>query len=174
MGSWLNKLFKVDKRHLARIKKDAEQVMAYEEEMSKLTDAELQEKTVIFKERLAGGETLDDIKFEAFAVAREAAKRVNGEFPYEVQIEGALVLNEGDVAEMKTGEGKTLTATMAVYLNALEGKGVHIITVNEYLAKRDAEWMGRIYKFLGLTVGVNLRELTPSEKKAAYNCDLTY
>ena len=174
MGNWLNKLFRIDKKYYERIKKDADKVIEYEEEMSKLSDSELQNKTNEFRERLGAGETLEDIKHEAFAVAREAAKRVNNEFPYRVQIIGALVLNEGNVAEMRTGEGKTLTATMAVYLNALEGKGVHIITVNEYLAKRDAEWMGRIYRFLGLTVGVNARELTPSEKKAAYNCDLTY
>ena len=174
MGNWLNKLFKVDKRHLARIDKDAEQVLALEETISKLSDEELQNKTVEFRNRLENGETLENIKFEAYAVSREAARRVIGEFPYKVQIMGALVLNEGDVAEMRTGEGKTLTATMAVYLNALQGKGVHIITVNEYLAKRDAEWMGKIYRFMGLTVGVNLRELTPSEKKAVFACDITY
>ena len=174
MGNWLNKLFRIDKRHLARIEKDSLEVLKYEEEMAKLTDEELQAKTPYFKKILSEGKTLEDIKFEAYAVAREAAKRVIGEFPYKVQIMGALVLNEGDVAEMRTGEGKTLTATMAVYLNALEGKGTHIITVNEYLAKRDAEWMGKIYRFLGLTVGVNARELTPSQKKEAYKCDVTY
>ena len=174
MGHWLNKLFKIDKKHLARIDKDSEGVLALEEEISKLSDEELQGKTPYFKKLLEEGKTLEDIKYEAYAVAREAAKRVIGEFPYKVQVMGALVLNEGDVAEMRTGEGKTLTATMAVYLNALSGKGVHIITVNEYLAKRDAEWMGKIYRFLGLTVGVNARELTPSEKKAAYACDVTY
>lgn len=174
MGNWLNKLFRIDKKHLARIDKEADKVLAYEEEIAKLSDRELQDKTEYFRNLLKEGKTLEDIKYEAYAVAREAAKRVNNEFPYKVQVMGALVLNEGDVAEMKTGEGKTLTATMAVYLNALEGKGVHIITVNEYLAKRDAEWMGRIYRFLGLTVGINARELTPSEKKAAYLCDVTY
>jgi len=174
MGSWLNKLFKIDKRHLARIDKEADGVLSYEEEIKKLSDSELQAKTEYFRNLLKEGKTLNDIKFEAYAVAREAAKRVIGEFPYKVQVMGALVLNEGDVAEMRTGEGKTLTATMAVYLNALEGKGVHIITVNEYLAKRDAEWMGKIYRFLGLTVGVNMRELTPSEKREAYKCDVTY
>ncbi len=174
MGSWLNKLFRVDKRHIARIEKDSLGVLAYEEEMAKLSDEELQNKTPYFRKLLEEGKTIEDIKYEAYAVAREAAKRVIGEFPYKVQVMGALVLNEGDVAEMKTGEGKTLTATMAVYLNALEGKGVHIITVNEYLAKRDAEWMGKIYRFLGLTVGVNLRELTPSEKREVYKCDVTY
>jgi preprotein translocase subunit SecA len=123
---------------------------------------------------LASGKTIEDIKFEAFAVAREAAKRTLGQFPFPVQVMGAIVLNQGDVAEMKTGEGKTLTATMTVYLNALRGQGVHVVTVNEYLAKRDAEWMGQIYRFLGLTVGVNLREKTPSEKQEAYRCDITY
>jgi len=174
MGNWLNKLFRIDKRHLSRIDKDADSVLALEEEVAKLSDSELQEKTPYFKKLLEEGKTLEDIKFEAYAVAREAAKRVIGEFPYKVQVMGALVLNEGDVAEMRTGEGKTLTATMAVYLNALSGKGVHIITVNEYLARRDAEWMGKIYRFLGLTVGVNARELTPSEKREAYKCDVTY
>ena len=174
MGNWLNKLFRIDKRHLARIDNDADRVLLWEEEIAKLSDEELQNKTNEFRKRLESGETLNDIKFEAYAVCREAGKRVIGEFPYKVQIMGALVLNEGDVAEMRTGEGKTLTATMAVYLNALSGEGVHIITVNEYLAKRDAEWMGKIYRFLGLTVGVNLRELTPSEKKEAYKCDITY
>ena len=176
MGNWLNKLFRIDKKHLARIDKDAEGVLSLEEEISKLSDNELQEKTPYFRKLLEEGKTLEDIKYEAYAVAREAAKRVIGEFPYKVQVMGALVLNEGDVAEMRTGEGKTLTATMAVYLNALSGKGVHIITVNEYLAKRDAEWMGKIYRFLGLTVGVNLRELTPSEKKRSLRlrCYLYY
>ena len=175
MGKFLNKLFRIDKRHLARIEKDADGVLLLEEEISKLSDDELQAKTEYFRNILSQeGRTLEDIKFEAYAVAREAAKRVIGEFPYKVQVMGALVLNEGDVAEMKTGEGKTLTATMAVYLNALQGKGVHIITVNEYLAKRDAEWMGKIYRFLGLTVGVNTRDLTPSQKKEAYSCDITY
>ncbi|MBQ5555923.1 MAG: preprotein translocase subunit SecA, partial [Erysipelotrichaceae bacterium] len=125
-------------------------------------------------ERLANGETLDDIQTEAFAVAREAAKRVIGEFPFFCQLEGAYVLHRGDIAEMKTGEGKTLTSVMAVYLNALEGKGVHVVTVNEYLAQRDSEWMGQIHRFLGLTVGLNLRALTPAQKRAAYECDITY
>ncbi|MBQ1346924.1 MAG: preprotein translocase subunit SecA, partial [Erysipelotrichaceae bacterium] len=124
--------------------------------------------------RLANGETLDDIQAEAFAVAREAAKRVIGEFPFFCQLEGAYVLHRGDIAEMKTGEGKTLTSVMAVYLNALEGKGVHVVTVNEYLAQRDSEWMGQIHRFLGLTVGLNLRALTPAQKRAAYECDITY
>lgn len=172
--NFIEKLFRFDQRALKKIKKESEKVMAYEGEMAALSDDELKAKTPYFKDRLAKGETLEDIKYEAFAVAREAAKRVLNQFPFQVQIEGALVLNQGDVAEMRTGEGKTLTATMAVYLNALEGKGVHVVTVNEYLASRDAEWMGQIYRWLGLTVGINLRELTTSEKRAAYNCDITY
>ena len=163
-----------DKRALKKYEKEAKKVLAYEETMAALSDDELREKTTYFKEQLANGKTLDDIKFEAFAVAREAAKRTLGEFPYKVQIIGSLVLHDGDVAEMKTGEGKTLTATMAVYLNALAGKGVEVVTVNEYLSQRDADWMGQIYRFLGLTVGVNLREKTTKEKREAYLCDITY
>ncbi|MBO7573709.1 MAG: preprotein translocase subunit SecA [Bacilli bacterium] len=154
--------------------KEADKVIAYESQMAALSNEELQAKTPYFKELLAQGKTLDDIKYEAFAVAREAAKRCIGEFPYKVQIIGSLVLHAGDVAEMKTGEGKTLTCTMAVYLNALAGKGLHVITVNEYLSGRDAEWMGQIYRFLGLTVGVNSRTKTTSEKRDAYLCDITY
>ena len=154
--------------------KIAGKVLALEEKMKSLSDDELRAKTPYFKERLAKGETLEDIKVEAFAVAREAARRTLNEFPYRVQVIGSLVLHSGDVAEMKTGEGKTLTATMAVYLNALAGKGVHVVTVNEYLSERDANWMGQIYRFLGLTVGVNLRSKTTSEKREAYLCDITY
>ena len=154
--------------------KEADKVIAYESQMAALSNEELQAKTPYFRELLNQGKTLDDIKYEAFAVAREAAKRCIGEFPYKVQIIGSLVLHAGDVAEMKTGEGKTLTCTMAVYLNALAGKGLHVITVNEYLSGRDAEWMGQIYRFLGLTVGVNARAKTTSEKKEAYLCDITY
>ena len=135
MGAFLNKLFKVDAKRLKKIELEAEEVLKLEEEISKLTDEELIAKTEYFRNRLNNGETLNDIKYEAYAVAREADKRVLGEFPYKVQVMGALVLHNGDVAEMRTGEGKTLTATMAVYLNALEGKGVHVVTVNEYLAK---------------------------------------
>ena len=163
-----------DRRMLKKYMKEADKVMAYESKMAALSDDELRAKTPYFKDLLAKGASLDDIKYEAFAVAREAAKRCIGEFPYKVQIIGSLVLHAGDVAEMKTGEGKTLTCTMAVYLNALAGKGLHVITVNEYLSGRDAEWMGQIYKFLGLTVGVNARAKTTSEKKEAYLCDITY
>ena len=163
-----------DKRMLKKYSKEADKVMAFEEQMKAMSDDELRAKTQFFKDQLANGKTLDDIKIEAFAVAREAARRTIGEFPYKVQIIGSLVLHEGDVAEMKTGEGKTLTATMAVYLNALAGKGVHVVTVNEYLSQRDADWMGQIYRFLGLTVGVNLRAKTTSEKREAHACDITY
>ena len=163
-----------DKRAIKKYLKEADKVIAYESKMAALTDEELQAKTPYFRELLAQGKTLDDIKYEAFAVAREAAKRCIGEFPYKVQIVGSLVLHNGDVAEMKTGEGKTLTCTMAVYLNALAGKGLHVITVNEYLSGRDAEWMGQIYRFLGLTVGVNARTKSTREKKEAYLCDITY
>lgn len=171
---FLDKLFRFDQRALKKIEKQSLKVLAYEEEMASKTDDELRAKTAEFKERLNAGATLEDIKFEAFAVAREAAKRVLNQFPFKVQVMGTIVLNQGDVAEMRTGEGKTLTATMAVYLNALTGKGVHVVTVNEYLAQRDAEWMGQIYRFLGLTVGVNLREKTVTEKQEAYRCDITY
>ena len=163
-----------DRRALKKYSKQADKVVAYEKKMAAMSDEELRAKTQEFKDALAHGKTLEDIKFEAFAVAREAAKRTIGEFPYKVQIIGSLVMNDGDVAEMKTGEGKTLTCTMAVYLNALTGKGVEVVTVNEYLSQRDADWMGQIYRFLGLTVGVNLRSKTTSEKREAYLCDITY
>ena len=163
-----------DKKILKDIEKGIQPVLALENEMASLSDSELKAKTPYFKERLKNGETLDDIMPEAFAVCREAAKRVIGEFPYPCQLEGALVMHKGDIAEMKTGEGKTLTSVMAVYLNALSGHGVHVITVNEYLAERDASWMGKIHEFLGLTVGLNKRELTPAQKRKAYECDVTY
>ena len=152
----------------------ADQVIELDEEMQKLSDEELKNKTQEFKDRLKNGETLEDIKVEAFAVVREAAYRVIKEKPFKVQVIGGFAIHYGNIAEMKTGEGKTLTSTMPAYLNALTGEGVHIITVNEYLAGRDAEWMGSIYRFLGLTVGVNYRELTSEEKKNAYNCDIMY
>ncbi|TDW25716.1 preprotein translocase subunit SecA [Breznakia blatticola] len=170
----LNKLFGGESGRLKQIESTARKVDALAGEMEALSDDALREKTAEFKARVQGGETLDDILVEAFAVSREAAKRVIGEFPYLVQIMGAIVMHNGDIAEMKTGEGKTLTSTMAVYLNALSSQGVHVVTVNEYLASRDAEWMGQIYEFLGLSVGVNMRALTPSEKRAAYACDIMY
>ncbi len=171
---FLKKIFDHEYKELESFKKIADQVIALDEEMTKLTDKQLQAKTEEFRKRLKDGETLEDIKVEAFAVAREAAFRVIGEKPFYVQILGGLAIHYGNIAEMKTGEGKTLTCTLPAYLNALTGEGVHVITVNEYLAGRDAEWMGNIYRFLGLTVGVNYRELTPSEKKEVYNCDITY
>jgi preprotein translocase subunit SecA len=171
---FIEKVLRIDARALKKIAKQADKVLALEEQMASLTDEQLKDKTEYFKDLLSNGKTIEDIKVEAYAVAREAAKRTLKEFPFPVQIMGAIALNQGDVAEMKTGEGKTLTATMAVYLNALQGKGVHVVTVNEYLAQRDAEWMGQIYRFLGLTVGVNLREKTKTEKQEAYNCDITY
>ena len=170
----LNKLFNTDKKILAEIEKAVKPTENYSKTMESLSDEDLKHKTVEFKERLAKGETLDDIMCEAFAVAREAARRVIGEYPYFCQLEGACVLHRGDIAEMKTGEGKTLTSVMAVYLNALTGNGVHVITVNEYLAQRDCEWMGQIHRFLGLTVGLNMRQLTAAQKRAAYECDITY
>lgn len=172
--AWLEKIFKFEERQLRLLSKEADRVLAFESEMKSLSDDALKAKTIYFRDLLKNGKTLDDIKYEAFAVAREAATRTLKMTPFKVQIIGALVLHGGNVAEMRTGEGKTLTATMAVYLNALSGLGVHVITVNEYLAKRDAEWMGVIYSFLGLTVGVNLRDKSPQEKQAAYLCDITY
>ena len=170
----LKKIFDHEYKELRRFTKIADEIMALDEEYSKLTDTELQDKTSEFKERLANGETLEDILVEAFATAREASFRVIGEKHFYVQILGALAIHYGNIAEMKTGEGKTLTSVLPAYLNALTGEGVHIITVNEYLAGRDAEWMGGIHRFLGLTVGVNGRELSPQEKQEAYNCDILY
>ena len=174
MANFIEKLFRVDERVLKKYSKMADHVLAYEEEMSKLSNEELQAKTPYFKDLLAKGATLEDIKYEAMAVAREAARRTLGQFPYKVQVIGALVMHDGDVAEMRTGEGKTLTATMAIYLNALEGKGAYVVTVNEYLAQRDAEWMGQIYRFLGLTVGCNIHDLTTQEKQQQHLCDICY
>ena len=168
------KLIDSEYRELQRFEKIADQIDALEEEYSKLTDEQLKNKTNEFKEELKNGKTLDDIIVPAFATVREAAYRVIGEKPFHVQLLGGLALHYGNIAEMKTGEGKTLTATLPVYLNALEGNGVHIVTVNEFLAQRDANWMGEIYKFLGLTVGVNLREMSAKDKQAAYNCDVLY
>ena len=170
----LKMLFDHEYKELKRFRALADQVMALDEEYTKLTDTELQNKTEEFRERLKKGETLDDILVEAFATAREAAYRVIGEKHFYVQILGGLAIHYGNIAEMKTGEGKTLTSVLPAYLNALSGEGVHIITVNEYLASRDAEWMGGIHRFLGLTVGVNARDLSPKEKQAAYNCDILY
>lgn len=174
MANFIEKLFRVDARVLKKYSREADKVIAYEKEMRALTDDELRAKTPYFKELLQNGATLEQIKYEAFAVAREAAWRTLHQFPFKVQIIGSLVMHDGDVAEMKTGEGKTLTATMSIYLNALAGKGAYVVTVNEYLASRDADWMGQVYRFLGLTVGCNLRELSPQQKKEAHLCDITY
>ena len=168
------KLFDHEYKELKKFEKQANEIMALDEKMQSLSDDELKQKTEEFKERLKNGETLEDILVEAFAVAREAAYRVIGEKPFYVQLLGALAIHYGNIAEMKTGEGKTLTSVLPAYLNALSGKGVHIITVNEYLAGRDAEWMGGIHRFLGLTVGVNTRDMSPREKQEAYNCDILY
>ncbi len=172
--NFLKKIFDHEYKELEKFKKLADQVVALDDEISKLSDKDLKNKTEEFRDCLRNGETIEDIKIEAFAVAREAAYRVIGEKPYYVQILGGFAIHYGNIAEMKTGEGKTLTETMPAYLNALSGLGVHIITVNEYLAGRDAEWMGEIYRFLGLTVGVNYHDLNTKEKREAYNCDIMY
>ena len=174
MVNILKKLYNDDKRELKKFEKIAAKVEAHADEMSKLSDEQLQAKTPEFRDRLKKGESLDDLLPEAFAVAREGAKRVLGLYPFHLQILGCIALHYGNIAEMMTGEGKTLTATMPVYLNALEGKGVHVVTVNEYLSSRDEEEMGQLYKWLGLTVGLNLNSMSPDEKRAAYNCDVTY
>ena len=171
---FLKRIFDHEYKELEKFEKIAQQIDALDEEYSKLTEKQLKNKTKEFKERLKNGETLEDIKVEAFATVREAAYRVLGEKPFFVQLIGGLAIHYGNIAEMKTGEGKTLTSTLPAYLNALTGEGVHIITVNEYLAGRDAEWMGEIYRYLGLTVGINYRELSAKEKKEAYECDILY
>ena len=167
-------LFDHEYKELKRFSKIADQIDALDDEMKSLSDDELKAKTAEFKERLKNGETLDDLLVEAFAVVREASFRVLGEKPFYVQLLGAIAIHYGNIAEMKTGEGKTLTAVMPAYLNALTGEGVHIVTVNEYLADRDANWMGNIHKFLGLTVGVNKRDLSVKEKQEQYACDILY
>lgn len=172
--SFLKKIFDHEYKELERFKEIANQIELLDSQMSELKDSELKAKTEEFKKRLADGETLDDILVEAFAVAREAAYRVLNQKPFYVQLIGGIAIHYGNIAEMKTGEGKTLTSVLPAYLNALTGDGVHIITVNEYLAGRDAEWMGEIYRFLGLTVGINYREYSPAEKREAYNCDIMY
>ncbi|TFG82404.1 MAG: preprotein translocase subunit SecA, partial [Erysipelotrichales bacterium] len=170
----LDRIFGVDKKRLDEISKKAKLVDALAPQYAAYSDDELKAKTAEFKERIANGESLDSLLPEAFANAREAARRVIGEYPFFVQIMGGIVLHQGDIAEMKTGEGKTLTSVLPVYLNALEGKGVHIVTVNEYLVQRDAKWMGAIHRFLGMSVGVNIRSMTPRQKREAYLCDITY
>lgn len=174
MANLLKTIIENDKGELRRLEKMADKVLKYEDEMAALTDEQLKAKTEEFKQRYQNGETLDQLLYEAFAVVREGAKRVLGLFPYKVQVMGGIVLHHGDVPEMRTGEGKTLTATMPVYLNALSGKGVHVVTVNEYLTERDATEMGELYSWLGLSVGINLAAKSPMEKKEAYLCDITY
>ena len=174
MANLLKTIIENDRGEIKRLEKMSDKVFSYEEQMAALTDDELKAKTVEFKQRYQDGESLDDLLYEAFAVVREGAKRVLGLFPYKVQVMGGIVLHHGDVPEMRTGEGKTLTATMPVYLNALSGKGVHVVTVNEYLTERDATEMGELYSWLGLSVGINLAAKSPAEKKEAYLCDITY
>ncbi len=174
MIEMLKKIFDNNKREIARLTETVEVINSWEDEFSPLTDAQLRAKTGEFKERVATGESLDALLPEAFAVVREAAKRTLGQRHYDVQLMGGIVLHEGRIAEMKTGEGKTLVATLPVYLNALSGKGVHVITVNDYLAKRDSEWMGQIYTFLGLSVGVIVHGLDFAQRREAYHSDITY
>nr|WP_280117283.1 DEAD/DEAH box helicase [Parageobacillus toebii] len=163
----VKELFSESTRDIKRLYKLAQQVNELEPTIASLTDEQLREKTEYFKKRLKDGDTLDDLKVEAFAVVREAAKRVLGLRHYDVQLIGGFVLHEGNIAEMQTGEGKTLVATLPSYLHALEGKGVHIITANEYLARRDYEQMGKVFQFLGLTVGLNISQMSPQQKKTS-------
>ncbi len=174
MANLLKKIIENDKKELRRLDHIAKKVESFAEQIAALSDEQLQAKTNEFRQRLKDGETLDQLLPEAFAVVREAAKRVLGLYPYHVQLMGGIVLHDGNIPEMRTGEGKTLTATMPVYLNALSGKGVHVVTVNEYLATRDSTEMGELYNFLGMTVGLNINSLSSEEKRAAYACDITY
>ena len=174
MANILKKIYDNDRRELKKFEKLATKVESLADEYEKLSDEQLQAKTPEFRKRLEKGETLDDLLPEAFATAREGAKRVLGLYPFRVQIIGGIALHYGNIAEMMTGEGKTLTATLPVYLNALTGKGVHVVTVNEYLSSRDESEMGQLYKWLGLTVGLNLNSMSADEKRDAYNCDVTY
>ena len=173
--SLLKKLFgDYSTKEIKRVKPLVQKVLSYEDSFAQLTDAELKAKTPEFKQRLESGETLDNILPEAFAVCREASWRVLGMKHFPVQIMGGIVLHQGRIAEMKTGEGKTLVATLPAYLNALSGKGVHIVTVNDYLARRDSEWMGKVYRFLGLDVGLIVNGLENDERRKAYAADITY
>ncbi len=174
MANLLKKIIENDKKELRRLDHIAKKVESFAEQIAALSDEQLQAKTNEFRQRFKDGETLDQLLPEAFAVVREAAKRVLGLYPYHVQLMGGIVLHDGNIPEMRTGEGKTLTATMPVYLNALSGKGVHVVTVNEYLATRDSTEMGELYNFLGMTVGLNINSLSSEEKRAAYACDITY
>ena len=173
--SLLDKVFGTySDREIKKIRPTMEKVLALDADMQKLTDEQLKNKTKEFQDRVAGGESLDDLLPEAFAVVREAAFRVLGMKHFPVQILGGIILHQGRIAEMKTGEGKTLVATLPAYLNALAGKGTHVVTVNDYLAERDKSWMGKVYSFLGLTVGCILHDMSPEERKEAYNADITY
>ena len=163
-----------EQKQVRRLSAIADHIETLEDDYVDLTDAELRALTDTFRERLGDGETLDDLLPEAFAVVREAARRTLGQFHYKVQLMGGAALHLGNVAEMKTGEGKTLVSTLPAYLNALSGKGVHVVTVNDYLASRDADWMGRVHRFLGLSVGKILSDLPPEKRRAAYDCDITY
>ncbi|NLZ61290.1 MAG: preprotein translocase subunit SecA, partial [Acholeplasmataceae bacterium] len=169
------KLFDPNRKTLKRLRKIADQVLSLADEYKQFSDDELRHKTAEFKERYGNGESLDSLLVEAFATVREASTRVTGLTPFKVQVMGAIAIHEGNIAEMKTGEGKTLTAVMPAYLNALTGEGVHIVTVNEYLAGREANGeIGDLFRFLGLSVGLNIRDLTSEEKRAVYNCDVVY
>ncbi|MGG5310255.1 preprotein translocase subunit SecA [Enterococcus sp. DIV1304_2] len=174
MANFIRSIIENDKKELKRLENIVKKIEAHADDMAALTDEQLQAKTTEFKERYKKGETLDQLLPEAFAVVREAAKRVLGLYPYPVQLMGGIVLHDGNIPEMRTGEGKTLTATMPVYLNALTGEGVHVVTVNEYLSTRDSNEMGELYNFLGLTVGLNINSKSADEKREAYNCDITY
>src|SRR5699024_1936019 len=175
MAGVLTKIFgDGNKKRLNKLNKKVDLIDALEEQYEALSDDDLKNKTAEFKERYENGETLDDLMVEAYAVVREASKRVLNMRPFKVQLVGAIALHEGNIAEMKTGEGKTLASTMPAYLNAISGKGVHIITVNDYLAERDANEMGQLYEFLGLTVGLNSNGMSKEEKQKAYACDITY
>src|SRR5208283_5689650 len=170
----LKKIFgSQNERNLKKLAPIVDEINSFEPEIKKLSDSELRGKTAEFKQRLEKGEELDDLLPEAFAVVREASARTLGMRPFDVQLIGGVVLHQGKIAEMKTGEGKTLVATMPIYLNALNSRGVHLVTVNDYLAKRDSEWMGQIYKFLGLTVGVIVHDLDDNQRREAYGSDVT-
>ena len=172
---FLRKLFgSSNDRRIKGYRPQVDEINALEKQLEALSDEALRARTAEFREQLAGGKGLDDILVAAFATCREAAKRTLGQRHFDVQLIGGMILHEGKISEMKTGEGKTLVATLPVYLNALAGKGVHVVTVNDYLAKRDAEWMGQIYNFLGLTVGTIVHGLEDDQRKAAYACDVTY
>src|SRR5699024_8448089 len=174
MANFLRSLFENDNKILKTLERTALEIEGHADEMAALSDEDLKAKTEEFKERYKKGETLDELLVEAYAAIREGAKRVLGLYPFRVQLMGGIALHDGNIAEMKTGEGKTLTATMPVYLNALSGEGVHVVTVNDYLATRDATEMGELYRWMGLSVGLNLNSKSTDEKREAYQADITY